>query len=1417
MSDDIFIGNVAVGIVPSAVGLAEKIRAQVVPAASGVGSEWGGKFNEGILGRIGDVMGKWSAEQDTKAKAGGDAAGSSYAEAFKAKLKAATDDLPPVELTANASAADLEVDKLRVKLDELSSKTIGVDLTGEEAMSELNKIQAKMVELRDHPSKLTVEASVQNWQPTLDKMAELREMAAKPIVQKIDIVTGGEGSALAGEASLGAGIAKEVESAGEPAAQGFGTRFMSKITGLIGAGSGQMQELRGGMTEKLGDAGKDAGSEFGGAFSGVLGTFAKVGIPAVVAGAVIAIAAVMGEKLDTAQKQLEVTLHNSGMSWDSWSGKVKAAGAQMTEYGYTQDQVDQSIRAVLQQTGSMTDALGAQTTIANIAAAQHISLASATTQYTRALAGNARALKTLGVQQATGATEAKAMDTAQKMLSSSISQAGGMAQYAAIHHLSLAQAQKLTTAAANGSIPALNKLGIEVLPKSASAAQNYAQVQAVLNARLGGQAAAVADTFGGKIANLRAKFVDIAESVGQKVLPYLERFMDDVLKAVPWLEAWAARIGTWIKPEVTIFLKGLSDTIKFLTTGPMKELIRVLALTAAGVIALNLVLAINPFVALAIAIIFIIGLIDKFHVQIMNGIETAINFVKKIWDDGWNHVKGATHDALSWIEGAFHDTISWIRGAWNDIWSWTVGLLLQDLHAWQNLIHAVFSWIQGAFDNVIRWIRDAWGNLWGWTKDFLLEELHGWQNMLSAVWGWIKGIFHDGLSWVENTWNDAWTKVTNFMSGVWGNIKKGVSSFWGWIKQAFSDGVTALKNIWGGIENAIKGPINWLINTVYNNGIVKIVDGIAGVFGQHPLNPVKGFATGTQGAPPGWAWVGEEGPELVHMTGGERVLTTSQSMATGLWGTGRGFANGTGPGGQTPAEANPQSPAGAAAEIARESQIARAKTEAGSTDIVGKPILDGLKSLVGKALNLGLHHALDPILATITGKFPQTFGADVKGAIEKPIEGIIDWLVKNDIPQSSGSEENALEFMLKQVGKRYSQASRYGPDSWDCSGLVWGASHQAGIPMPGGPGPNNAAAIVDPELQWVGAQPGSTVITDPKQVQRGDYIGFHASDQGTFGSAKMIDGDYLMVGKKKILTMGHIGMVVDPKTYVSAYDTQMGVITSPIAGDQFGVAVRLGGTAAGPLGGATGSEMQNGIELYQYLKTNLFGGNKIAAAGAIASIWGESTWNPFAQGTGGRGLIGWTPPGTISNAAFNGGMKTQLPAILKFVTSSGDSGVIAEMFRATSILEAANLWGKGVERYGINDVHSQGLALATQIANKYAIGTRWAAPGWAMVGENGAEMINLRGGESILTHEQSLSALSRNPGVQGFAGGTMGHMDMTAKSESASLKSALKDVEKLLQANVKATKGVGGDVAGNLNGKVARPAGNRGTYNNGLG
>ncbi|MEU6765905.1 hypothetical protein ABZ916_25735 [Streptomyces sp. NPDC046853] len=58
------------------------------------------------------------------------------------------------------------------------------------------------------------------------------------------------------------------------------------------------------------------------------------------------------------------------------------------------------------------------------------------------------------------------------------------------------------------------------------------------------------------------------------------------------------------------------------------------------------------------------------------------------------------------------------------------------------------------------------------------------------------------------------------------------------------------------------------------------------------LSGTKGYATGTDGADKGWAWVGEEGPELVNFSGGETVLTHEESIMAAMP-VKRGYASGT--------------------------------------------------------------------------------------------------------------------------------------------------------------------------------------------------------------------------------------------------------------------------------------------------------------------------------------------------------------------------------------------------------------------------------------------------------------------------------------------------------------------------------------------
>lgn len=56
-----------------------------------------------------------------------------------------------------------------------------------------------------------------------------------------------------------------------------------------------------------------------------------------------------------------------------------------------------------------------------------------------------------------------------------------------------------------------------------------------------------------------------------------------------------------------------------------------------------------------------------------------------------------------------------------------------------------------------------------------------------------------------------------------------------------------------------------------------------------------------------------------------------------------------------------------------------------------------------------------------------------------------------DADHGSGKSEQMLKYALAQKGKSYSNARRTGPDSFDCSGLVWAAMKHAGFDVPSTP------------------------------------------------------------------------------------------------------------------------------------------------------------------------------------------------------------------------------------------------------------------------------------------------------------------------------------------------------------------------------
>lgn len=287
----------------------------------------------------------------------------------------------------------------------------------------------------------------------------------------------------------------------------------------------------------------------------------------------------------------------------------------------------------------------------------------------------------------------------------------------------------------------------------------------------------------------------------------------------------------------------------------------------------------------------------------------------------------------------------------------------------------------------------------------------------------------------------------------------------------------------------------------------------------------------------------------------------------------------------------------------------------------------------------------------------------------------------------SGSQIDADA--MKYVGHKYVFG---GPSNvnggWDCSSFAsWVLGHDLGLMIP--------------------RLGGGASITWASGTGNGSTHGPVASDYKNWSGASNISRSQVQPGDL-LCWDTHVGFAHDSQHMISAYDTASGTLVTGIDGagpsGETLVCRRLttavtGAGGAANAGAAVGANdsMVNGTIIYRYFRANGF--NPMQAAGAIASMWGESSWNPESAGTGGNGLIGWTPPlpGIITgNAAAD--MQKQLPLILQFIAANGDQSAVNMMASAGSVTAAAQIWDHQVERAGINDVHPQGVASAVAIA-----------------------------------------------------------------------------------------------------------------------
>jgi hypothetical protein len=581
---------------------------------------------------------------------------------------------------------------------------------------------------------------------------------------------------------------------------------------------------------------------------------------------------------------------------------------------------------------------------------------------------------------------------------------------------------------------------------------------------------------------------------GLKGSPEFERFLSYSAETGPKLAHALGQIGGAFL-SISQALSPLSGPLLMLLGG-MAEAIGIIATHAPWMVkgiwllivvmrvwtivqwALNAAMSANPLVLIGIALVALVALVIYAYNR-FGWFRTAVQAV-------WRAVQASVSAVINWFKGpfvnfftqtipaVFRAVLDWVRSNWPWILGaltgpigLAVGMIIKHwadiraglLAAWNAIVRTVIApigrfftktipgWAGKVRDQVVaRWrsLRDGLSAAWTAVRnrvinplrDFFTRTIPGWASRvrdqvvarwrslrdgLSAVWGAVK-------SRVINPLRDFFTKK---IPGWAGTLKdKVVGAF-----QRARDGI---KTAWSKIQDIAKKPIRFIINTVYNKGIVPVWNKIATAFGAKKINKMDISGWNTGGVLPGYT-PGKD-VHLAALSGGEAVMRPewTRAVGPGYVDTMNAAARGGGIPGVQKALGLPGYKDGGIFGWVGKAKNTLAGWGSSAWDKV-KSGAKWLKDTLASSARAGVKSVVNPLLNKIPG-LDNGFGRMVKGIPTRIVDTLFGYADKADEKGASGVGAGS-GIWRKPVNVGY--GTPFGK-----AGKMWSSGHHTGLDFP---------------------------------------------------------------------------------------------------------------------------------------------------------------------------------------------------------------------------------------------------------------------------------------------------------------------------------------------------------------------------------
>ena len=299
-----------------------------------------------------------------------------------------------------------------------------------------------------------------------------------------------------------------------------------------------------------------------------------------------------------------------------------------------------------------------------------------------------------------------------------------------------------------------------------------------------------------QVAQLEDSFKSLMIRIGNGLLPAVSSFMGMVIKHLPALEQFGTKIAHLVAPAVTLFFTGLEAILKVLF-GPLRKVTEVVGALGGAWIVLNGIMALNPFVAIGIALVILVGLIVKYHKQIW-----AV--IVKTWGDIEHFFEGLYDKIVPQVTRAFDAVTKYIGHIWGETWN---DLIAPVIRFFSDVKNAITSGFDSWWASHGKEVEQVWHAVWTVMLDDFKVIFGAIAAVAVVLWKQISDFLTVSWDVLKAAWRVVWDDVSMVAKLAWDAIATVFKVAWDAISATF-------KATWDVLAAVVKVAVDAIMATV---------------------------------------------------------------------------------------------------------------------------------------------------------------------------------------------------------------------------------------------------------------------------------------------------------------------------------------------------------------------------------------------------------------------------------------------------------------------------------------------------------------------------------------------------------------------------------------------------------------------------